>query len=250
MDELFLPGVPANQIKQAFASAPGKEISGGNFARPVSSAALAANAFGFFLNRPGDIPLPPECDGETVCSLSIETPVRFPWIRACHPWLDVLIVTDRAFIGVESKRFEPFQQKRSPGEFRESHRWPKWGDNMKGYERIRDQHPDKDFSHLDVAQLVKHAFALRTERQECPKLRPVLWYLYAEPECWPKDARLIPDMEKRAHRKEIARFAEIVAADEVRFLSCSYRDLLAHWSAHGLPDVRDHAGRVLTRFSP
>ena len=249
MDELFLPGVPADLVRQAFDAAPGNEITSGKFANPESSAALAANTFGFFLNRRGDLPLPSECQDETPRDVSIETEVRFPWTGGRHPWLDALIITETSLIGVESKRFEPFRKKQ-PGAFQKTYWRPEWGGNMKGYERIRDEHPHKDFVHLDVAQLVKHALALRTEAQKRPELRPLLWYLYAEPECWPKNARPISDMEKRAHRNEIARFAEIVAADEVRFLSCSYRDLLAHWSAHGLPDVRDHAGRVRERFSP
>ena len=45
----FLPGVPGREIENIFNSAVGNEISSGKFDSPESSAALAANAFGFFL---------------------------------------------------------------------------------------------------------------------------------------------------------------------------------------------------------
>ena len=78
MDELFLPGVPVDLVRQAFAAAPGNEITGGKFASPESSTAMAAHTFGFFLNRTGDLPLPPECKRENPSDLSIETEVNIP----------------------------------------------------------------------------------------------------------------------------------------------------------------------------
>ena len=52
----FLPGVPGPDIEAIFEAAPGNEIGTGKFDSPESSAALAANAFGFFLNRASDLP--------------------------------------------------------------------------------------------------------------------------------------------------------------------------------------------------
>jgi hypothetical protein len=51
-----LPGLPAELILAAYAAAAGKEIESGKLANPESSAALVANAFGFFLNRPALLP--------------------------------------------------------------------------------------------------------------------------------------------------------------------------------------------------
>ena len=56
MHDRYLPGVPRRQIEEIYNAAPGKEIVNGKFDSPESSAALAANTFGFFLNRPGDLP--------------------------------------------------------------------------------------------------------------------------------------------------------------------------------------------------
>ena len=60
MHDRFLPGVPRRQIEETYNAAPGKEIVSGKFDSPESSAALAANTFGFFLNRPGDLPSLPD----------------------------------------------------------------------------------------------------------------------------------------------------------------------------------------------
>ena len=256
MSDRFLPGVPGSEIEKIFNAAPGNEIATGKFDSPESSAALAANAFGFFLNRAWDMPPLPCCDKEKwpACSLDIEKTVRFPWRGGRHPVLDVLVSTPSALIGIESKRFEPFRGK-SGTRFSCAYWRPKWGDNMKGYESIRDG-LHKDFSCLDAAQLVKHAFALRTQvhregKHKC--LKPILFYLYAEPKCWPRtDGRLINENKKIRHREEIERFANIVERDrdEVRFIPCTYSELLADWKRNKMPEIRAHAEALTERFSP
>ena len=50
MRDRFLPGVPTEQITEIYNAAPGNEITSGKFDSAESSAALVANAFGFFLN--------------------------------------------------------------------------------------------------------------------------------------------------------------------------------------------------------
>ena len=112
MREGFLPGVPRKQIEELYNAAPGNEIASGKFDSPESSVALAANTFGFFLNRQGDLPPLPGCEdaGWPASSLTLEKEVRFPWrARWGHPVLDVLISTSSALIGIEAKRFEPFR---------------------------------------------------------------------------------------------------------------------------------------------
>jgi hypothetical protein len=123
---------------------------------------------------------------------------------------------------------------------------------MCGYERVRDGLRDGSlaFARLDPAQLVKHAFGLRTElhrRQAAGRKQAVLLYLYAEPQAWP-GGRLISRAEHISHRAEIARFAEMVANDEVVFCACSYGDLLAKWSASPDSAVRAHAAALSALF--
>lgn len=126
---------------------------------------------------------------------------------------------------------------------------------MKGYEGVRDRlRSDKgQFTTLDKAQLFKHAFALRTQvnrEGEYHDLKPVLVYLYAEPECWPRDGEPISDDVKAKHRQEIQDFAGRVVGDEVAFVSCSYRELLSRWQEGGPPEVRSHAEAVIRHFAP
>ena len=101
---------------------------------------------------------------------------------------------------------------------------------MKGYEHTRDQ-LRKDgqlYACLDAVQLVRHAFALRTAVNRIPEyssLTPILFYVYAEPEFWPKSGMPVNEKDKIMHRAEIERFASEVARDEVQFIACSYTDV-------------------------
>ena len=254
MGERFLPGVPGEQIEEIYNVAPGNEIARGKFDSPESSAALAANTFGFFLNRPDDLPPLPGCeDVEWPASLlHIEKEVRFPWRGGRHPWLDALLVTPTVVIGVESKRFEPF---RARGSFSEAFWRPVWGDRMKGYEGLRDRikEGEKSYVGLDRVQLVKHALALRTQASsdgDYAGLQPVLFYLYAEPHIWPRNGKPVDDDAKAAHRGEINHFAQSVEGDEVRFVARSYSELLATWERNENPQIREHARAVDRRFAP
>lgn len=126
---------------------------------------------------------------------------------------------------------------------------------MRGYEAVRDRlrKDEGQFTTLDEAQLFKHAFALRTQvHREGGHygLTPVLVYLYAEPERWPRDSEPISEDTKAQHRQEIADFARRVEGDEVRFISCSYRELLSNWQEGGAPEVQSHTEAVIRRFAP
>jgi len=255
MEDVLLPGLPHDLIRACYAAAPGNEIESGKFSSPESSAALAANTFGLFLVEPAALPPPPgsETWGWPALSVCLEAVLRFPWRGGRHPCLDVLVETSTALIGVESKRYEPFRIK-ADASLSKAYWRRVWGNAMTGYERVRDNLRDNAdyFTRLDAAQLVKHAFGLRTavHREERWRgKRPVLLYLYAEPEQWP-DGRLVPKADIETHRAEINQFAETVAGDEVAFHPCSYRKLLSAW--YDSPDeiVRSHALAVVTHFSP
>ena len=254
MTERFLPGVPGPKVEEMYNAAPGNEIESGKFDSPESSARLAANAFGFFLNRPEELPTLPGCKNQDwpPTRLVLEERVSFPWRGGRHPVLDVLVTTRSALIGIESKRFEPFR--RSPL-FSEAFWRPKWGECMKGYERVRDRlHDEKDTDKsLDAAQLVKHALALRAQVNrdgDSKGLRPVLFYVYAEPKVWPLTGEPVDPQAIAAHREETEAFAKDVAGDEVRFVHCTYRELLDGWRDSEAPDIRNHAEAVLCCFSP
>ena len=180
--------------------------------------------------------------------------VRFPWSGGRHPVLDCLVTTPSALIGIESKRYEPFRgMPRSA--WSDAYWRPVWGECMQGYESVRDGLCGEPggYEHLEAAQLVKHAFALRTavhERPECRALAPVLYYVYAEPESWPNGGAPVDEGAKARHREEIERFAAAVAGDEVAFVSCSWPRLLETWARHEHGRIRAHAAAVAARFAP
>ena len=253
--DLFLPRLPVGLIKAAYLAAPGNEIESGKFASPESSAALVANTFGLFLEKPGCLPPLPDTDGLgwPAGSLTLEAIMRFPWSAGRHPCLDAAITTGHALIGVESKRYEPFRHKSAPT-LSNAYWRTVWGNRMAGYESIRDalRNGELHFGRLDAAQLVKHAFGLRTAVHREARFRgklPVLFYLYAQPDAWP-NGRAIPPQERASHRVEITTFANAVKGDEVQFLHCTYSELLADWQKSANPTIRAHALAVLSRFTP
>ena len=256
MTSRFLPGVPGPEIEAIFNAAAGNEIATGKFDSPESSAALAANAFGFFLGKAADLPPLPGCGGETwpARTLMLEAEVRFPWRGGRHPVLDGLVTTSSALIGIESKRFEPFRSRKASA-LSNAYWRPVWGKRMRGYESIRDglRREPGLYGHLDAAQLFKHAFALRTavhKRPEFRALTPILFYVHAEPEFWPGSGEPVDGRAKVRHREEIERFAAAVADDEVTFVSCSWRKLLETWAQQEDGRMRAHADAVGMRFSP
>ncbi|MGQ7792812.1 hypothetical protein ACUN0C_10425 [Faunimonas sp. B44] len=251
----ILTGLPADRIRGALAAAPGNELASGKFLSPRSSSALAANAFGLFLDDPGRLPAIPGCEdhGWPAASVHLEAVLRFPWGGGRHPCLDVLVETETALIGIESKRFEPFGSTKR-GALSEAYWRPVWGPAMARHEAMQDmlRAQTTTFSMLDAPQLIKHALALRTEVRRAgrasPK-RPVLLYVFAEPTRWP-DGRPIASADRQRHRDEIGWFADAVAGDEVTFVACSYRRLLTLWAGSGDPGVREHAARITACFAP
>lgn len=253
-NNLFLDGLPIKLIEAAYAAAPGNEISRGKFASADSSAALVANAFGLFLDKPNLLPNFPSFVEEKWVpqSVQLEAEVRFPWAGGMHPWLDVFIETPSSIIGVESKRYEPFRSKRTQPRSWSKAYWRGWGTKMEPYESVRDRLNDGTlkFLHLDAPQLVKHAFGLRTEsnrKRNGTVKKPILFYVFAEPKKW-SGGSPIEEMAIARHRAEIAAFADMVYGSEVEFRYCSYREILTSWSLSPSEVVRLHTMALANRF--
>lgn len=152
----FLPGVPADLVGAALAKAGGNEIVSGKLASPESSAALAVNTFGWFLNRPQDLPLFPGLSPQdwTPIRVEVERQMRFPWRGGRHPWLDAAVETETLIIGVESKRFEPFRDAKTVN-LSSAYDRDVWGEQMEGFTTMRDQlrSGGRRYIYLDAAQL-------------------------------------------------------------------------------------------------
>jgi hypothetical protein len=235
---LFLPGVPENYIRERLLKAGGDELGSGKFASPESSAALAANAFGWFVPRPEQMPIVPA--GAPIGQprkIEIEYCARFPWSGGRHPWLDAAVLTDTHLVGIESKRFEPFRDAKCPS-FSAAYERPVWGDQMNGYGSCRDRLRSGTlrYRHLDAAQLVKHAYGLVTEGRRLG-LRPRLWYIYAEPTT--RGNAQIPVAAHVLHRAEIIDFGNLVQGDEVDFAAASYPEWLAGMSGEAVQHAKN-----------
>jgi hypothetical protein len=249
----FLQHLDVALIEQAYRNGAGNEIDSGKMSSPESSAALAANSFGFFLNRPEDLPPMPGAEdlGWPATDVKLEACVRFPWRGGRHPWLDVLIETDSHLIGVESKRFEPFRGAKTPL-LSDAYLRNVWGTKMGPVEALRDslRGGDNDFAAIDATQLIKHSFALRTESHRRKPPKPaVLIYLYAEPTQWP-GGESIHEWRHNAHVEAIERYADKVAGSEVGFRYLTYKQLLASWEERGTAPLKAHTEAIKARFAP
>lgn len=248
LDKSLIAGLPTAAILSRYERAPGNELQSSKFSSPESSAALVANTFGLFLERPQDFPLPAEWHaGAPVTRLTLEEELRFPWRGGRHPWLDVVLETQTHLVGIESKRYEPFRASQ-PGAFSRAYWHEVWGKRMGPFEWLRDGLAKRPslFQHLDAVQLVKHAFAIRTQAHALGK-QPLLVYLYAEPRSWP-NGKAIPEQDRNRHAEEARCFARLVQGAEVHVACCSYLDLLARFSSSRNQTVRAHAKAVTERF--
>jgi len=246
MRDLFLPGVPADHVLRRLEAAGGDEVGSGKLASPESSASLAVNAFGWFVERPELLPpLPGLAHVGPAERVEVEYQARFPWPGGRHPWLDAAVVTATHLVGVESKRFEPFRDAKRPS-LSDAYLRPVWGERMGRYGAVRDALRSGELrpAHLDAAQLVKHAYGLVAEARRLG-LRPALLYLFAEPA--ERAGRPIPAGDRVRHRAEAAAFAEAVVGDEVEFRSGSYAGWLAGWPRAGATAEHGHA--LAGRFS-
>lgn len=242
----FLPDLPVDGILECLTRAPGNEIKSGKFDSPDSSAALVANAFGWFLNRAADLPPLPGVPAGQVASVTLEAEMRFPWTGGRHPWLDVGIETHTTLIGVESKRYEPFRPQKLNG-FAEVYDRPVWGEKMGHYTQLRDDLVSGEVGYhtLDAVQLIKDAYGIYT-RAEKRATGAVLVYLYAEPPTWKSSGKPVDPKRISLHRREVADFAKRVAGDTVTFVPLRWADLLDQWGK--LERLKPHVAALRERF--
>jgi len=243
----FLPGVPREHVLARLEASPGNELGSGKFDSPESSAALAVNCFGWFVERPATLPLIPGLEDVVwpPASVEVEDSLRFPWSGGRHPWLDASITTASHLIGVESKRCEPFRRGKVIGELSEAYWRDVWGSDMQRWTKLRDrlQAGDIRFVRLDAVQLVKHALGIFTQANKRGRLSALL-YIFAEPT--KVGGRQISAIEHEAHRAEIASLGDMVCGDAIQFAAISYRGWIATWPG----SVMEHGQRVLDRFNP
>jgi hypothetical protein len=251
--DALLWGLPVEAIDAALRAADGNEISSGKVFSPHSSAALAINTFGAFMERPNAMPPLPGTEdlGWPAISVRIEATLPFPWQRGRKPNIDVLIETESGLIGIESKRFEPFDS-HGPAPWSETYWSVDWGNELARHAAMRDasRAGTAAFVHLEEAQLVKHAFGLATAtapNQKATGKSPCLVHLRAEPRSDRRGRPLDAAMHERLSA-EVERYRNAVAGDRVRLIGLTYAELLADWDRSGVPQLRAHASALRTFF--
>lgn len=243
----FLPGVPAEPVLAALTRSPGSEWSTGKFDSPESSAALAVNAFGWFLEKPQLLPPLPGVPMGKVEEVEVEAEMRFPWSGGKHPWLDAALTTATTLVGIEAKRFEPFRPAKRPV-FSEAYESRDWGPGMARFDAMRKALTDgrQTYRSLDAVPLVKQAYGLRNQGLKRAR-GAVLVYLHAAPTHW-ASGKPLPAEAAARHEAEITEFARAIAGSDVVFVPIRWHDLLTQWSR--APGLGGHAKAVRERFGP
>lgn len=224
---------------------PGHEVRTGKMDGPESSAALVANAFGWFLHRAAQLPPMRGVPCGPVTSVTLEAEMRYPWKEGRHPWLDVALESATTLVGIEARRYEPFRPAKASG-FAEIYDRPVWREKLPRFTALRDDlvKGNIGFESLDAVSLIKSAYGLWT-RAEKRATGAVLVYLYADPQRWANGKPVDPALKAR-HRKELAEFSRLIAGDGVSFVRLRWADLLASWAA--VPELADHVAGLRGMF--
>lgn len=241
----FLADLPVEGIVECLKRSPGHEYRSGKMDSPDSSAALVANAFGWFLNRADQMPEIRGLPSGKVTSVTLEAEMRYPWREGRHPWLDVGMESDTTLIGIEARRYEPFRPAKNSG-FSEIYDRPVWREKMPRFTELRDEMVKGNigFEALDAVTLIKSAYGIWT-RAEKRASGAVLVYLYADPVAW-ANGKKVDAARKSLHRKELAEFSNLVAGDGVAFVRLRWTDLLDQWA--NVAALLPHVAALRARF--
>jgi hypothetical protein len=191
---------------------------------PHSSSALTVNMFGRWHRDPTSLCILDQTGFE---SMRFERPCS-TGLGGTAPHLDVLAVSRDAVVAVESKCLEYLQVKRaffSPSYVTISDARAN-SVFFKLLQRLREN--GEEFRRLDVAQLVKRYLGL----SKCwPGKRLTLLYAYWEP----RNASEFEEFVE--HRKEIAKFCELVRVESnFTFRATCHRELWAEWETANTPE--------------
>ncbi len=225
-------GVDAQLIKREYERGAGQEWDC-KIRAVHSSAALAANTFGFFKNKPDALELL-GVRGFSCLTLEAQCPTG---LRGTPPNLDVLAESDQDVIGVESKFLETLTEKRA--DFSQAYLRQKLADCEPMWWEALEQARNAEECRFDRAQIIKHYLGLRhTYRSDTRPLH--LLYLYWEP----ANAGSLPAFQ--IHRDHVLAFTRQVSGSTVDFHAMSYRELWKRWES--LPEITDHVRNLRERY--
>lgn len=234
----LLDGVDLEDFESDFEQGSGNELKG-KFRAAHSSSALAANCFGPFKQRADDLILA-STDGFQSVGFERKCPVGIRQART-PPNLDVVAEGPRTVVAIESKCLEHLSAKQA--KFADAYRDEIVDDRRDSpwfKEMIRLREHASSYTHLDAAQLVKHAFGLANTFREKDV---VLLYLFWEP-ANRSDFELF-----QRHRSEIEAFSRQVADGFPRFAWLSYPELWEAWASSSREGwLCEHVERLRSRY--
>jgi len=240
-----LPGVRQEDFETELKQGDGHELED-HFLAVHSSSALCVNAFAPFKTCPqllalaGETGIPPFIF-ERKCPVGLNG-------RSNHhpPNLDLLAEDPSRIIAVESKCTEYLKPPKADfaaaykQDIRDARREGPWFREM-----LECMEGPRTFRHLNVAQLIKHAFGIANiDRLEGFGPRAAkLVYLYWEP----TNATDID--ECLAHRSEVDKFSRRIAGGFPGFVAMTYRELWDRWDKLTEPDwLRAHVSNLRARY--
>jgi hypothetical protein len=227
-------------ILDDFSTGDGGELGGPlpKFCAAHSSAALAANSFGWFRFHPERLQLA-GLGGFTEARFEKRLPTG---LGGNPPNLDFFVAGPNGAVAIESKFTETLGSKKA--EFASSYdkavgdlAEPQW---QQLFAVLKDD--PKRFTCLDAAQLVKHYLGIRHSLSTQGGTLALV-YVYWEP----TNASEIPEFA--LHRDELSRFSDSVEGSAIRFFSLSYPTLWEQWTTPEMgKDAASHVDALRARY--
>jgi hypothetical protein len=243
LDDALLPTFAPHLKKAILADLAGKRGSellkrgheAPKFQASHSSACLAANVFGPWLDSRDPLPLRDESfAGQTHLEVECSS-----GLSGTPPTLDCLIEGPQ-ILAVESKCTETFNA--HTAHFKPAYRdvVARLADRTWRAEYERLAADPRRYRFLDAAQLIKHYLGLKRRFAD----RPItLAYLYWQPSNATEVAACV------IHTAELAEFSRRLADPRVRFIGMSYTDLWEEWAGNTAPPwIRKHVGALRQRY--
>jgi hypothetical protein len=206
---------------------------------PYSSAALAANAFGRWLGAEQQLQLAGLHDFDQQLSLEHKLQIAHHGGVAN---LDCVLQGPELLVGVESKLTETLEP-HQPVRWKTPYRSVQMSSLLDGgwsNALLASLSGDWAPQHLGLEQLIKHALALNSHKQD---RAAHLVYVYWEP----TNASELPEVA--AHRDELSRLVALIETATPRLHTLTYRDLLTEWSTLPQPDwIQSHVAELRQRY--
>jgi hypothetical protein len=238
IDANLLPGIDLVQFVDDIRDGDGNELDS-KFMAVHSSSALAVNCFAWF-NKPDRLSHIALLDNNGARSFRFER--KFPiFAKGKAPNIDIVVDRDSELIVIESKLTEHLS-KTKPKLSASYDRLAPPGIAETCWWGVYQQAKTSKSQYLDIAQLLKHYFGLRTHQLTLEIKKPIRFlYLFWEP-------LNAADIEVfRQHRRECEILAQATATSEIPFLWMSYLDLWKQWL--NIPAVEQHARNLMNRYA-